>query len=68
MDTTFCWIRLQLFYAAQIKANTLREVIESVSMLDEDSSKVEDEYIHDWVMDGKREFRNTHEYRASGEC
>ena len=37
-------------------------------MLNEDSSKVQEEQIHNWLMDGEREFRSTHEYRASGEC
>ena len=55
-------------FAAQMKANTLREVIESVSMLDEDSSKVEEEHIHNWLMEEEREFRNTHEYHARCEC
>ena len=55
-------------FAAQMKANTLREVIESVFMLDEDSSKVEEEHIHNWLMEEEREFRNTHEYHARCEC
>ena len=57
-------------FAAQMKANTLREVIEStVSVFDEDSGNMEEEQIHDWIMDhGEREFRSTHKYCASGEC
>ena len=52
-----------------MKASTLREVIKSVSMLGEDSSEVEEEeQIHNWLMDGEREFRSTHEYSASREC
>ena len=60
-------------FAAQMKANTLREVIEStVSVLDEDSSKMEEDEIHNWLMDGpgERGFRSIHaKYNcASDEC
>jgi hypothetical protein len=54
-----------------MKANTLREVIKStVSVLDEDSSKMEEEQIHNWLMDGpgEREFRNTNKYCSSDDC
>ncbi len=61
--------KIMAVFAAQMKANTLRELIEStVSVLDEDSSKMEEEEIHNWLMDGEREFRNTNKYCASDNC
>ena len=65
------WLdKIAAVFAAQMKANTLREVIEStVSMLDEDSSKMEEDQIHNWLMDGEREFSSAHsEYHASDDC
>ena len=56
--------KITAVFAAQMKANTLREVIAPiVSILqDEDSSKMEEEEIHNWLMDepGEREFRSAH--------
>ena len=54
-----------------MKANTLREVIEyTVLMMDEQACEMEEEEIHNWFMNGEREFRSTHaEYNyASDEC
>ena len=63
--------RITAVFTAQMKANTLREVIESiVSVLDEDSSKMEEEEIHNWLMDepGEREFRSEHaEYNCASD-
>ena len=43
--------KITAVFAAQMKTNTLREVIASiVSVLDEDSSKMEEEEIHNWLM------------------
>ena len=60
------WDKITVIFAAQMKANTLKEVIESVSMLDEDPS-IEEEHIHDWIVDGGRDSRNTHEYHKCGD-
>ena len=57
--------KIMAVFATQIKANTLRDLI---STLDKNSSKVEEEEIHDWLMDQERDFRNTHKYHARGTC
>ena len=51
---------------AETRANTLRELIKSLSTLDKDPST--EEYIHDRLMDeGEQNYRNTHKYHANGE-
>ena len=65
------WLnKVTAIFSAQMKANTLREMIEStVSVLDEDSSKMEEDQIHNWLMDGERDVSSARsEYHASNDC
>ena len=59
-------ITAALKFTTRIKVNTLGDLICARST--EDSSKVEEKEIHDWLMDQERGFTNVHSYHAGGEC